>query len=251
MKTWQTRTAAAVAAILALGLGTNAVATATPPSIPTPAPIATATAVDAIVAQQIAYMREEERLAGDVYLAIAKLYPDTTAFSRIAGAEQRHFDSVGKILTRYGLPDPSAGRAAGSYADDGLTELYDQLMAQAKVSVNEAYKVGVVVEETDIADLETDLTGNLPADVEAVWTNLLAGSNNHLAAFTALRDGEELGAGNGTGAQNGNRANRAGGSAQSFDYRAGTGQGRRGGEGAGQRAGRNADTPRQADCRES
>lgn len=175
------------------------------------------------MAEQIAFMRDEERTSRDVYHAIAELYPDTTAFSRIAGAEQRHFDSAGQLLTRYGLDDPSEGRDAGSYADAGLTEFYDQLMTQAKISVDEAYEVGVTVEETDIADLESNLDGDLPADVKALWTNLLAGSNNHLAAFTALRDGEELGAGNGTGAQNGNRANRANGLGKSSDAQAGVG----------------------------
>ncbi len=250
MNTWQSRTAAAAAVILALGGGATAIAQAAPPTNPTPGPVATSTAtVDAAVAEQIAFMRDEERMSRDVYLAIAELYPDATAFSRIASSEERHFDAVGRLLTRYGLDDPSEGRDAGSYADASLTDFHDQLMAQAKVSVDEAYKAGVAIEEADIADLEADLDGDLPADVEAVWTNLLAGSNNHLAAFTALRDGEVLGAQDGTGAQNGNRANRGQGSGRPSDDGAAMGQGQRGGERGGQGAGRDGSTFRQGDCR--
>jgi len=202
MKTWKTRTAAATAVMIGLGLGVAAVATAAPVPAPTPSPstTSTVTTVDADVAKTLAYMREEERLARDVYTAIAKLYPDNaTQFTRIATSEQRHFDAMGIMLTRYGQPDPSTGLAAGSYANPALTDLYAKLMTQAKTSLTEAYKVGVAIEETDIADLKTALGQNAPSDVKAVYTNLQNGSNAHLAAFTALRDGKTIGMGAGYG----------------------------------------------------
>ena len=202
MKTWHKQAIAASAIVAGLGLGVSAAATAAPNQIPTPSPTtttATATA-SADVAKDLAYMREEERLARDTYLAIAKLYPaNATQFQRIANAEQRHHDSVGYLLTRYGLSDPSAGKAAGSYASPALTELYATLLAQAKTSLTEAYKVGVAVEQVDINDLNKALATDLPADVKAVFGNLKAGSDNHLAAFTALRDGKTVGVGAGTG----------------------------------------------------
>jgi hypothetical protein len=201
MNTWKTRTVAAAAIMAGLGLGITAIATAAPTSTPTVA--VTATAVDAAAAKQLAFMREEERLAHDVYTEIYKLYPDATAFSRIANAEQRHHDAMGVLLTRYGLADPSASKSVGTYAEPALTELYAKLMTQAKISVTEAYKVGVAIEETDIADLKTSLAGNAPTDVKAVYTNLQAGSDNHLATFTALRDGKAVAMGNGAGMQNG------------------------------------------------
>lgn len=203
MKTWKIRTAAAGAVVIGLGLGVAVAASAAPVPTPSPTPSSSTTAttsVDAAVAKQLAYVREEERLARDVYTAIAKLYPDNaTQFTRIATSEQRHFDAMGVLLSRYGLSDPSNGLAAGTYADPALTDLYAKLMTQAKVSLTEAYKVGVAIEETDIADLKTSLGQNVPADVKAVYTNLQNGSNSHLAAFTALRDGKTIGVGAGYG----------------------------------------------------
>jgi hypothetical protein len=252
MNTWKTRTVAAAAIMAGLGLGITAIATAAP--TPTPSPTATASAtVDAAVAKQLTYMREEERLAHDVYTALYKLYPDATSFSRIAVSEQRHGETMGLMLTRYGLADPSAGLSAGTYANDTLTKLYAQLMTQAKVSVTEAYKVGVAIEETDIADLKTSLAGNVPADVKAAYTNLRAGSDNHLASFTALRDGKTLGVGTGTGMQNGRRPNGAQATPSSTATPGtrmgnGMGAGRHGANGTGQGAGRTGTGTRPADC---
>lgn len=251
MKTWKSLTVAAGAAVLGLGLGITAAATAAPSPTPTPSTSASvSTSVDATVAKQLAYMREEERLAHDVYTEIYKLYPTATSFSRIAASEQRHFETMGLLLTRYGLADPSAGKSAGSYAEDSLNKLYAQLMTQAKVSVNEAYKVGVAIEETDIADLKTALTGNNPADVKAAYTNLQAGSDNHLATFTALRDGKTIGVGNGAGMRNGRGygAQTAADPSSTTTPGTGVGMGRNAGNGANQGAGRTGTWTRPADC---
>lgn len=91
-------------------------AAAAPPGSPSPSPTSTASAtatLDKAVAKDLAYMCEEERFARDVYTAIAKLYPDATAFTNIAKAEQRHMDAVGSLLE---LPlnsdDPTDGAKA-------------------------------------------------------------------------------------------------------------------------------------------
>ena len=244
-RTWITRTAVAAVAALGLGIGITAAATAAPPTeTPSPTPVASAS-VDAALAKELSYMREEERLARDLYLAIAELYPDNaTAFTRIATSEQRHFESVGLLLTRYGIDDPAADAKAGTYADDGLTKLYADLLAKAKGSLTDAYGVGVTVEKTDIADLEEILdTSGLPADVKQVLSNLLAGSENHLATFTALAEGGTVGNADGTGMRNGRRWS-------DDSTTAGTGNRGNAGKGAGaatgQGYGRTGERP--ADC---
>lgn len=238
-RTWITRTAAAAVAVLGLGIGITAVATAAPP---TPTPVASA-GVDAALADELTYMREEERLARDLYQAISELYPDdATAFSRIATSEQRHFESVGLLLTRYGIADPAANASAGTYADDVLTTLYAELLAKAKGSLADAYGVGVTVEKTDIADLEEILaTSGLPADVRQVMSSLLAGSQNHLAAYTALVDGRTVGAANGTGMRNGRRWSDD--STTTGNQGRGAGAGAADGRGYGRTAARPADCP--------
>ncbi|MEZ5191490.1 MAG: DUF2202 domain-containing protein [Nocardioides sp.] len=43
----------------------------------------------------------------------------------ITTSEQRHFDSVGTLLDRYGLDDPADGRAPGVFADADIQVLND------------------------------------------------------------------------------------------------------------------------------
>lgn len=189
MNKWITRTAAATAAMIGLSMGLGTLASAAPAAVPA----VSATSISAEVAAGISFMREEERLARDLYLAIAELYPDKARpFTRIARSEQRHFDRVGTLLVSYGLADPSAGGSPGSYAFDELTQLYQDLLAKAKGSLLDAYTVGIAVEQKDIADLEAVLADeSLPQDVALVMTALKDGSESHLSAFKALSKGEK------------------------------------------------------------
>ena len=129
------------------------------------------------------YLAEEEKLAGDVY-DLAADHQDVRAFTNIGRAEDRHLDSVQVLLERYDLDDPTEGAAAGEFTDPDLQALYDELAAEVTTDRASAVAAGVLIEKTDIADLEQLLADvDLPADVEAVAENLLAGSQRHLVAF--------------------------------------------------------------------
>ena len=128
------------------------------------------------------FMREEEKLAHDVYMALYAQW-QLPIFQNIAGSEQTHTDAVVQLLTRYGLDDPAAGLAAGEFTDPTLQSLYDQLVAQGSVSLEAALRVGAAIEEIDILDLEERLSQTDKADIQRVYGNLLAGSRNHLRAF--------------------------------------------------------------------
>lgn len=168
MNTWQKRSVAALTVAL-LGAGGWGVAAAqADPTAPAPAPTAATASADAALVRNLTFMREEERLARDLYAAFAQKYGADTAFARITTSEQRHFDAVGVLLTRYGIADPSAGRAAGSFADPGLQKLYDDLLAQGNESLQKAYEAGVAVEEEDIADLKAALRDTTAADATRV-----------------------------------------------------------------------------------
>lgn len=221
--TWRTRTALglATAGLLSVGWATTVYATPTPP----PSPSATATA-DAALAATLSHMREEERLARDLYTALAAKYSQAAPFTNIARSEQVHFDTMGVLLTRYGVSDPAAGKSAGSFTDATLQSLYDKLLASGSESLAAAYDAGIAVENLDIADLKSAINQTSQADVKAALANLQRGSENHLAAFTAAKDGKILGARNGQGMQNG----RAGASGQGMN---GRGQGMGNGSGRG------------------
>lgn len=220
--TWKTRTALGLATAGLLTVGWTATVHAAP--TPTPTPTAAATA-DTTLSTNLTHMRDEERFARDIYTALATKYASAAPFVNIARSEQVHFDTMGLLLTRYGVADPSAGKSPGSYADPSLQSLYDRLLAGGSESLAKAYDVGVAVENLDIADLKAAISQTSQADVKAALTNLMSGSSDHLAAFTAAKDGKILGARNGQGMQNG----RAGASGQGMNRRGqglGTGFGR-------------------------
>ncbi len=133
-------------------------------------------------------MREEEKFTRDVY---TRLYAKwrVRIFQNIAQSEERHFAAVGDLITRYGLNDPALGLAEGAFANSELAALYARLIAKGETSLQDALEAGVLIERQDITDLETAIQAAGKRDVKTVFSNLLAGSLNHLEAF---EDGLDL-----------------------------------------------------------
>ncbi len=130
----------------------------------------------------VLYMVEEEKLAHDVYAALAVKYPATVQFSQIVKSEAQHQAALRTLLVRYGLTDPTAGLATGEFATASFQALYGDLLADATNSVT-ALGVGIAIEKLDIADLRDAKATVTAPDVVQVYTNLLAGSARHLVAF--------------------------------------------------------------------
>ncbi len=138
--------------------------------------------LSAAEADGLRYMREEEKLARDVYTVLFDRW-GLRIFQNIASSEQQHMDRVGVLLERYGLADPTAGMQPGVFSDPTLQQLYTQLVAQGQISLGDALKVGATIEEVDIVDLQARLTPTTAADITQTYTALLHGSHNHLRAF--------------------------------------------------------------------
>jgi hypothetical protein len=132
-------------------------------------------------AASLLFMREEEKLARDVYNAFYTTWGQQT-FSNIASSEQKHMDEIKVLLDRYGLTDPALG--AGQFTNPELQALYTQLVAQGNLSLADALKVGAAIEEIDIRDLQTQMSQTDNADIQQAYTNLMNGSYSHLKAFT-------------------------------------------------------------------
>jgi len=130
----------------------------------------------------LVFMYQEEKVARDVY---TKLYEKwgNRVFLNISKAEQTHMDSVRAILEKYELEVPVLSDIVGEFDLEKLKELYDNLIATGEVSSNDAMKVGVLVEKTDIADL-IERMADAPEDITVVYQSLLNGSYNHLNAFS-------------------------------------------------------------------
>lgn len=128
-------------------------------------------------------MREEEKLARDVYLTLADQW-GVRVFSNIASSEATHMAAMGDLITRYDLVDPIVNDVRGVFTNPDLQKLYNDLVARGSVSVNEAFQVGALIEDLDIYDLENLLAKTDKADIMVVYENLQKGSRNHLRAFT-------------------------------------------------------------------
>jgi hypothetical protein len=131
-------------------------------------------------AAALTYMREEEKLARDVYKKMYRVW-GMPIFLNIAAAEQKHMDKIGILLVRYNLPDPA--QAPGVFTDPVLQDLYNTLVARGSRSRIEALRAGGAIEELDILDLQTRLAQTDNPDIQQVFKNLLSASCNHLRAF--------------------------------------------------------------------
>ena len=140
------------------------------------------------VAAMLQFMREEEKLAHDVYMLFYGIYgavPDT--FGNIMVSEQRHTDAVKTLLQKYGVADPAANTGPGEFVNADLQALYDTLVANGSgpdAELADALEVGVAIEKKDMTDIVEAIELSLAyKDIVQVYSNLLAGSENHLAAF--------------------------------------------------------------------
>jgi len=134
----------------------------------------------------LVFMREEEKLARDVYLYLYDEW-ELPIFSNIAASEQNHMDAIKKMLDKYGIADPALGPGVFSESS-GLQSLYDELINKGVQSKVAAFEVGVTIEEKDIEDLEEAKVNTNHKDILNVYNNLLDGSWNHLAAFESHLD---------------------------------------------------------------
>lgn len=159
-------------------------------SVPEPLPGSESAPVllPALSAEEIAglyYMREEEKLAHDVYLALFDRW-DAQVFDNIAQSETQHTEAVRSLILAHGLEDPAASTAPGVFVNADLQALYNQLVDMGQRSLVDALKVGCLVEETDIRDIEERKAQVIDEpDIVQVYDNLLCGSRNHLRAFNS------------------------------------------------------------------
>ncbi|MBK7631506.1 MAG: DUF2202 domain-containing protein [Ignavibacteriales bacterium] len=129
------------------------------------------------------HMRIEEKLARDVYTVLGAAY-NSQVFLNIKESEQAHMNAVKRMLDKYSIPDPLVTHEVGVFPDPTFQTLYDQLILQGNLSLNEAVLVGVAIEELDIADLDDQLTNVVTnPGIIRIYTNLKSGSVNHLDAF--------------------------------------------------------------------
>jgi len=167
----------------------------------------TTLAVDFNEETHLVFMREEEKLARDVYRFLAAEYPEVIAFQNIDDAEQQHTTKVKETLDIYGIPDPnpytddvdSEGEFLGVDYGAYFEGKYEFLINWGQDSELDALRVGAFIEELDMLDIVTcpkairDLYGLEVDDCGLEYTDnsnlqnvlgaLLEGSENHLRSY--------------------------------------------------------------------
>lgn len=139
--------------------------------------------VDSTEMEGLIFLREEEKLARDVYLTLYVQWGQKI-FNNIAASEQTHTDAIKILLDKYEIEDPVQNDSVGVFTNTILADLYTTLAAQGNSSLVEALKVGALIEEIDIRDLVVEIEENTDnEDIKLVYSNLYKGSRNHLRSF--------------------------------------------------------------------
>ena len=136
--------------------------------------------------EQILFLKEEEKLARDVYTTLGTHW-DLKVFQNIARSEQVHMDQVDSLIAAYGLTDPAVNEI-GRFNNPLLQHLYDRLTSEGSVSLRAALGVGEFIEIIDIKDLEVLIASTDAPLILDVAERLLAGSIKHLASFNRQID---------------------------------------------------------------
>ncbi len=131
----------------------------------------------------IVFLREEEKLARDVYFKLNETV-NSQVFTNISASEQTHMDAVLTLLNNYQIEDPILDNTTGVFQNEDLLELYKTLIAVGSENTVASYQVGAAIEEIDILDIQNLLTLAVGHDdVVLTFDNLMRASRNHLRAF--------------------------------------------------------------------
>ncbi len=133
--------------------------------------------------RDVRFLREEEKLARDVYITLHKQWK-LQIFENISQSEQRHMDRMKTLLDRYGVADPVRDDTVGVFTNKELANLYKDLVAQGSKSEVEALLVGATIEDLDIRDIRKMKKNTSDADAQDAFAKLECGSRNHMRAFS-------------------------------------------------------------------
>lgn len=132
----------------------------------------------------LTYMREEEKLARDVYDSMYAKW-EVNPFGNIRQSERVHMDRMKTLMTRYEVKDPveTTGDKTGVFKTAFLQKVYNELVTSGTASLTDALKAGAKIEELDIADLDERIAQTKKEDIITAYQYLRMGSENHLRAF--------------------------------------------------------------------
>lgn len=132
----------------------------------------------------LVHMKEEEKLARDVYTQLYAKW-GIPVFSNISRAENTHMSAVIYLLKNYGEEYTLTGEP-GVFSNPVLQQLYASLVAKGSESLEQALTTGALIEDLDINDLTEYLKVVSNENIIMVFENLARGSRNHIRSFSRL-----------------------------------------------------------------
>lgn len=130
----------------------------------------------------ILLIREEEKLARDVYIKLYEIW-NLKIFNNISKSEQTHMDRVKTLFNITTITDPIQNDIPGQFQNEELQKLYDELVLKGSNSILDAINIGLTIEDLDIYDLEHLMSQTDNKEILLVYTNLRDASINHLNSF--------------------------------------------------------------------
>lgn len=130
--------------------------------------------------ESLLYIIEEEKLARDVYEHLYSLW-GSNQFNNIKSSEQTHMNTVAQLLVDNNISYTLL--APGMFNNTDLQTLYNQLITQGSISLMEAFKVGMTIEDVDIYDLQIRIAETSNQAIIDAYNFLICGSKNHMRAF--------------------------------------------------------------------
>lgn len=131
----------------------------------------------------VLWMREEEKLARDLNESLSENY-EPRIFSRMAITEQNHMDAMLLLLEKYELEDPIGSNGTGVFADTELQNMYNDLLANGKTELTEAFLAGAYIQEFAILHRKDAINNQVDnLDISTLYENLITASVNHLRAY--------------------------------------------------------------------
>ncbi len=147
----------------------------------------TEVALTSIEIDDLKVLREEEKLARDVYLYAYDVY-GMNIFINISKSEQKTHDKILTLLNTYNIEDPALTNR-GKFTNQTLQTLYDQLTAQVDISLLDALKASATIEDLDINDIIDFENRTDKSDILNTYDKLKCGSiNQYSVKFLCCSD---------------------------------------------------------------
>ncbi|KAA1173782.1 DUF2202 domain-containing protein [Marinobacter salinexigens] len=153
----------------------------------------TSTELTTIETSDLQFMREEEKLARDVYLTLDKHWGNqTNVFANIAKSEESHTSTVDYLLDKFNVEDPVVNDTIGVFTNEELQALYNELVATGTNSFIDGLYVGALIEEKDMKDILAAINQTDERAIIIAYSNLLDGSKSHLQGFVQVIEAQGL-----------------------------------------------------------